>query len=142
MKTIRTNILCLILISFCGSALSEEPPPPTQVFQEISTLSSSQFYTNFTLIRTMLKGDWDQKVFEQFSYYDGVSLQLTKRYGEKLKDDKKWGPFFEMKNSLHMETYKQLKPLIEKKGKGEQLGKADRKLLEDLDQRIPEKLMK
>ena len=90
----------------------------------------------------MLKGDWDQKVFEQFSYYDGVSLQLTKRYGEKLKDDKKWGPFFEMKNSLHMETYKQLKPLIEKKGKGEQLEKADRKLLEDLDQRILEKLMK
>jgi hypothetical protein len=47
-----------------------------------------------------------------------------------------------MKNSLHMETYKKLKPLIEKKGKGEQLGKADRKLLEDLDQRILEKLMK
>ena len=142
MKTIRTNILCLMLTSFCGSALSEEAPPSPQVLQEISTLSSSQFYTNFALIRTMLEGDWDQKVFEQFSYYDGFNLQLTKRYGEKLKDDKKWGPFFEMKNSLHMETYKQLKPLIEKKGKGAQLGKADGKLLEEIDKRIFEKLIK
>ena len=81
MKTIRIKILCLILISFCGSALSEEAPPPTQVLQEISTLSSSQFYTNFTLISIMLKGHWDQKVFEQFSYYDCVSLQVTNRYG-------------------------------------------------------------
>ena len=142
MKNIRVNILCLILASCCGNAQSEEAPPSRQVLQDLTALSSQQFYTQFALIRTMLEGAWDQKVFEQFSLYDGFNLQIMKRYGEKLKDDKKWGPCFEIKNSLHLEIYQKLKPLIEKKRGGEKLTDADRKLLERLDKRIFEKLIK
>ena len=67
---------------------------------------------------------------------------MMKRYGEKLKDDKKWGPLLKMKNALHTETYKKLKPLIEKKRNGGKLTDADRKLLKNLDRRIFEKLIK
>lgn len=105
-------------------------------------LSSSQFYTNYALIRTMLEGEWNQKVFEKFSYYDGVNLQLMNRYGERLKDDKKWGPFFEMKNALHLDVYQKLKPLIEKKREDKDLTDADHKLLDELDNQIFEKLIK
>ena len=142
MKSIRANIVCLVLAAFCASARGEDVPPSTQTLQEISTLSSSQFYTHFALIRTMLEGEWNQKVFEKFSYYDGVNLQMMRRYAEELKDDEKWGPFFEMKNALHLEVYEKLQPLIEKKRGDEDLTGADGKLLEDLDERIFEKLMK
>ena len=67
MKSIRTSILCFVLASSCGHALSQEAPPPTKVLQELTTLSSSQFYTQFALTRVMLEGEWNQKVFEQFS---------------------------------------------------------------------------
>ena len=142
MTMIRTTILCVGLAAFCGSAPADEAPPSTKVLAELTALSSSQFYTQFALTRAMLEGTWDQKVFDQFSYYDGVNLQMMKRYGEKLKDDKKWGPFLDMKNSLHLEVYKKLQPLIEKKRNGGSLTDADRKLLEDLDKRIFEKLIK
>ena len=139
---IRTTILCLGLAAFCGSAPADEAPPSTKVLAELTALSSSQFYTQFALTRVMLEGTWDQKVFEQFSYYDGVNLQMMKSYGEKLKDDKTWGPFFIKKNALHLEVYKKLQPLIEKKRKGETLTDSDRKLLENLDKQIFEKLIK
>lgn len=142
MKGIRTSILCLILAAFCASARGEDAQPSTRTIQEISTLSSSQFYTHFALIRTMLEGEWNQKVFEKFSFYDGINLQMMKRYGEELKDDKTWGPFFEMKNALHLEVYEKLQPLIEKRRGDEDLTEADQKLLEDLDNRIFEKLIK
>lgn len=142
MKSVRTSILCFVLAAFCMSARGEDAPPSTQTIQEISTLSSSQFYTHFALIRTMLEGEWNQKVFEKFSYYDGMNLQMMKRYAEQLGDDKKWGPFFEMKNALHLEVYEKLQPLIERKRGGEDLTDTERKLLDDLDNRIFEKLMK
>ena len=41
-----------------------------------------------------------------------------------------------------MEIYKELRPLIEKKRGGKEITEADRKLLEDLDQRIYKKLIK
>lgn len=142
MRSIRNSILCLVLAAFCGSARGEDAQPSTQTIQEISTLSSSQFYTHFALIRTMLEGKWNQKVFEKYSFYDGVNLQMMKRYGEELKDDKKWGPFFDMRNALHLEVYEKLQPLIKKKRGDKDLTDADQKLLDDLDNRIFEKLMK
>lgn len=142
MKMIRTTILCLTLAAFCGSALADEPPPSTKVLQELTALSSSQFYTHFALTRIMLEGTWDQKVFKQFSSYDGLNLQMMERHGEQLQDDKKWGPFFAKKNALHREIYKKLQPLIERKRNGEKLTKADQKLLEDLDKKILEGLIK
>ncbi len=138
----RTTIQCLIFATCCGSAFGDEPAPSPRVLQEITALSSQQFYTQFALTRTMLEGSWDQKVFDQFSYYDGVNLQTMQRYAEKFKDDKKWGPFFAMKNALHLGTYKKLQPLIERKRRGEKLTDADRKLLEELDKKILEKLIK
>lgn len=142
MKNIRNLMLCLVIVTFCMSARGEDAQPSTRTIQEISTLSSSQFYTNYALIRTMLEGEWNQKVFEKFSFYDGINLQMMKRYGEELKDDKTWGPFFETKNALHLEVYEKLQPLIEKKRGGEDLTRADRKLLDELDNQIFEKLMK
>jgi len=142
MNYIHAGMLCLVLASSSGKALGQEAPPSTKVLQELATLSSSQFYTQFALTRVMLEGEWNQKVFEQFSWYDGVNLRMMKRYGETLKDDKKWGPFLEMKNALHSETYEKLKPLIEKKRDGGKLTDADRKRLEELDKRIFEKLIK
>ena len=140
--SIRTTIQCLIFAACCGSALGDEPAPSPRVLQEMTALSSQQFYTQFALTRTMLEGTWDQKVFSQFSSYDGANLQTMQRYGKMFKDDKKWGPFFAMKNALHLETYKKLKPLIERKRKGEKLTDADRQLLKDLDKQIVEKLIK
>ena len=139
---IRTTILCLGLATFCGSALAEEAPPSTKVLHELTVLSSQQFHTHFALTRAMLEGTWNQKVFKQFSFYDGLNLQMMERYGKLLKDDKKWGPFFAKKTALHLEVYKKLQPLIERKRNGEKLTKADQKLLEDLDKQILEKLIK
>lgn len=138
----KTINLAAFLLSLLISSVSYGAEPSTQVIQEIATLSSSQFYTNFALLRTMLEGEWNQKVCDQFSYYDGINLQLVKRYREKLKDDKIWGPFFRKKYSVHMETYNALKPLIEKRRDGTALTEADRTLLKKLDQRIYENLIK
>lgn len=142
MKSIRLSILCLVLAAFATSARGEDDQPRTQTIQEIATLASSQFYTHFALTRIMLEGEWNQKVFEKFSYCDGMTLVMMKRYGDKLKDDKKWGPFFKMRNTLHFDIFEKLQPLIEKKRGGEDLTDADRKLLERFDNRIFEKLMK
>ncbi|MGB0580690.1 MAG: hypothetical protein ACPGVU_13385 [Limisphaerales bacterium] len=138
----KTINFAALLLSVLIPSVSYGAQPSTQLIQEISTLSSSQFYTNFALLRTMLEGEWNQKVCDQFSYYDGVNLQLVKRYREKLKDDRIWGPFFRKKYSVHVETYESLKPLIAKRRGGMALTDADRTLLKKLDQRIYEELIK
>ena len=138
----KTINLAALLLSVLIPSVSYGAQPSTQVIQEIATLSSSQFYTNFALLRTMLEGGWNQKVCDQFSYYDGVNLQLVKRYREKLKDDRVWGPFFRKKYSVHVETYKALKPLIEKRRRGMMISDTDRALLKKLHQRIYENLIK
>lgn len=90
----------------------------------------------------MLEGGWDEDLFEQFSIYDGMNLQMTRRYEEKLREDKTWGPFLEMKNSLHTRVYEDLKPLIRKKRKNEKLTVADLESLKALNKLIVEKLIK
>lgn len=77
-----------------------------------------------------------------FAAYDGINLQLTKRYEGKLKGDKKWVSAFESKNSLHEETYRELKPLVDKKRGGGDLTDIDRKLLKEIDKQIFESLIK
>jgi len=143
MKKVCINPLYIIMLAFCcGSTLKAEVSPSPRVLQEISMLSASQFYTQFALVRTMLEGTWNQKVYEQFAYYDGINLNLMKRYGDQLKDDPKWGPFFKMQNTLHLEVYEALQPLIAKKRKDEPLTDSDRKRLEELDKQIFAKLIK
>lgn len=110
--------------------------------QRITTLSSMQFYTNFALIRKMLKDEWDEENFRKFSWYDGVNLKMMKGYEEKLKEDKKWGPFRKMTNALHQRVYDDLKPLIRKKRMGEELTAADYEKLVELDKLIFDKLIK
>ena len=110
--------------------------------QRITTLSSMQFYTHFALIRKMLKEEWNEEAFRRFSWYDGVNLNMMRGYEKQLKENKKWGPFFKMKNGLHQQVYDDLEPLILKKRMGEELTATDLEKLVDLDKLIFDKLIK
>ena len=114
----------------------------TVYLQEITTLSSMQVYTQFALIRNMLLGEWDEKIFQQFSLYDGVNLQMMRRYEKQLEGDKKWGLFLKMKNAQHQQVNDDLELLIRKKRKGEELTTTDVEKLANLDQLILDKLIK
>ena len=142
MKIPHAAILCLAFTLLCRSARSDDATARTVELQKITMLSSMQCYTQFALVRNMLKGEWDEKLFEQFSLYDGMNLQMMQSYEEKLKKDKKWGPFLEMKNSLHKRVYDDLGPLIRKKRKNEELTATDLETLETLDKLIFDKLIK
>ena len=125
-----------------GSGQENAAVQRTIELQRITTLSSSQFYTHFALIRKMLNGEWDDETFQKFSWYDGVNLNMMRGYEKKLKDNKKWGPFLKMKNALHQQVYDDLMPVIRKKRRGEELTDADDEKLEDLDKQIFDRLIK
>jgi len=110
--------------------------------QEISATSSMQFYTCFALIRTMLEGKWDDKVFQQFTQYDGMNLQMMQRYEAEMGGDEKWGAFLRKKNTLHEKVYEELKPLVAKKRANKDLSQEDLLKLEALNKQIYETLIK
>ena len=146
------SLLTMLLVAVAGIATAQPLEETTSVkkeatertveVQKITSLSSMQFYTHFALVRNMLKGEWDDKLFEQFSFYDGMNLQMMQRYEKELKGDRKWGPFLKMKNSLHRKVYDDLEPLIRKKRENQNLTAADLEELEALDKLILEKLIK
>lgn len=41
----------------------------------------------------MLEGEWDEKVYQQFSYYDGLVYEVIKKNENTYLDDTVWGPF-------------------------------------------------
>jgi hypothetical protein len=110
--------------------------------QEMTSLSSMQFYTYFALVRNMLEGTWDDNLFQQFALYDGMNLQMMQRHEEKLERDKKWEPFLKMKNALHKKVYEELKPLIRNKRENQNLSATDTEKLKALDRLILETLIK
>jgi hypothetical protein len=148
--TVSVSIILLVAVTGIAAAqpadettsVKKEATERTVELQKITALSSMQFYTHFALVRNMLKGEWDDKLFAQFSSYDGMNLQMMQRYEEELKGDRTWGPFLKMKNSLHRKVYDDLEPLIRKKRMNQNLTAADLKELEALDKLILEKLIK
>ena len=146
------SLLPMLLVAVAGIATAQPLEETTSVkkeatertveLQKITALSSMQLYTQFALVRNMLTGEWDEKLFKQFSYYDGINLQMMQHYEEEFKGDKKWGPFLKMKNSLHKNIYDDLEPLIRKKRKNERLTAADLEKLQGLDNLILQKLIK
>lgn len=142
MKRINAVITLLALTCFCQNSLGQEAKATKIGPQQITAISSMQFYTTFVLIRTMLEGDWNDKVFQQFSYYDGMNLKAMKDYETEMADDKIWGEFLRQKNSIHQKVYEELKPLFSKKRANEGLTKEDLLKLESLDKLIYEKLIK
>lgn len=124
------------------TSVTKQATERTVELQEISMLSSMQLYTHFALVRNMLKGEWDEKLFEQFSACDGMNLQMMQRYEEKFKGDRKWGPFFKMKNSLHKRVDDDLEPLVRKNRQNQELTAVDLERLKALDKLILEKLVK
>jgi hypothetical protein len=151
-KRPTVSVCIILLVAVSGIAAAEPADETTSVnkeatgrtveLQKITALSSMQFYTHFALVRIMLTGEWDDKLFEQFSFYDGMNLQMMQGYEEELKGDKKWGPFLKMKNLLHKRVYDDLKPLVRKKRNREELAAADLEKLKALDKLILEKLIK
>lgn len=135
-------ILTLALILASGLSAEELARKHSRVgLQEITAISSAQFYTNFALIRTMLEGTWNEKRFEQFSYYDGMNLNLMIEYQKEWKDDEIWGPFLEKKVKIQKSVYERLNPLIEKKRSGSEISDDDLEILEELDELISKELI-
>ncbi len=124
------------------TSVNKKTIPSTVELQNMTALSSMQLYTQFALIRNMLEGKWNEKVFEQFSFYDGMNLQMMQSYEKQLAEDKRWGPFLKMKNSLPKKIYDDLQPLIRQKRNNENLTDADLETLEAWDKLIFDKLVK
>ena len=145
------SVWMILVVALPGTAATQpteetisakkEATERTVELQAITTLSSMQLYTQFALVRNMLQGDWDEEVFKQFSFYDGINLQMMRRYEKKLRGDTKWGPAFKVKNSIHEQVYDDLEPLIRKRRKNQKLTAADLVKLKDLNKLIFEKLI-
>lgn len=141
MKSFIPIILLLVFTFACQITFGKEVKASKIGPQEITAISSMQFYTNFALIRTMLEGKWDDEVFQQFSYYDGTNLQMMKDYEAEMTNDKIWGKFLRQKNAVHHKIYEDLKPLISKKRENKELSKDELLTLESLNKLIYEKLI-
>ena len=139
-------VIVALLTSTARSAdetalVKKEATGRTVELQEMTSLSSMQFYTYFALVRNMLEGTWDDDLCQQFSLYDGMNLRMMQRYEERLEGDKKWGPFLRMKNALHKKVHDDLEPLIRKKRANQKLSAADTEKLKALDKLILAKLI-
>ena len=91
MKKIVTSVLCGLIGS--SIAMAAQPTRGDQPVEDVVTLSSVQFATHFELMKQMLEGDWDEKVYQQFSCYDGLVYEVLKKYTNAYQDDAVWGPF-------------------------------------------------
>ena len=91
MKKIVTSVLCGLIGS--SIAMAAQPTRGDQLVEDVVTLSSVQFATHFELMKQMLEGDWDEKVYQQFSCYDGLVYEVLKKYTNTYQDDAVWGPF-------------------------------------------------
>lgn len=131
------SLLIFVLIVTSGLSADDSMKKGSGVrLQEITAISTAQFYTNFALIRTMLEGTWNEKTFEQFSNYDGMNLNLMIEYQKEWKEDKIRGPFLEKKIKVHQSVYEKLFPLIEKKRSKRILETKDFETLDTLDKLI------
>ena len=90
----------------------------------------------------MLEGEWDEKVYQQFSYYDGLVYEVMKKYETTHQDDAVWGPFLKKRIEVHLHVLKEMQPLIKKRQAGERLSNEEQVWLESAGKEIWEKLLK
>ena len=140
MKKIVISVLCGLIGS--SIAMASQPTKGDQPVEDVVTLSSVQFATHFELVKQMLEGEWDEKVYQQFSYYDGLVYEVTKKYENTYQDDAVWGPFLKKQIEVRLHVLKEMQPLIKKRQAGERLSDEEQVWLESVGKEIWEKLLK
>lgn len=90
----------------------------------------------------MLTGDWDEKTYQRFSYYDGLVYQIVKKYEKVYQDDPVWGPAMKRRVELQLRILKRMNPLVEKRQAGDGLSDDDRAWLKAAHKEVLEKLCK
>ena len=90
----------------------------------------------------MLEGEWDEKVYQQFSYYDGLVYEVIKKYENTYLDDTVCGPFLKKRVDVHTQILKEMQPLIKKRQDGERLLNKEQLWLESAGQKIWEELVR
>ena len=140
LKKVFTSVLCGLIGS--SIAMAAQPTRGDQPVEDVVTLSSVQFATHFEVMKQMLESDWDEKVYQQFSYYDGLGYEVLKKYKNTYQDDAVWGPFLNNRIEFHAQLLQDIQPLIAKRQAGEQLSNEEHVWLESTGKKIWEKLLK
>jgi len=140
LKKVVTSVLCGLIGS--SIAMAAQSTKEDQPVEDVVTLSSVQFATHFELMKQMLESDWDEKVYQQFSYYDGLGYEVLKKYKHAYQDDAVWGPFLNKRIEFHAQLLQDIQPLIAKRQAGEQLSNEEHVWLESTGKKIWEKLLK
>ena len=79
-------------------------------------------------MKKMLEGE-DEKVYQQFSYYDGLVYEVIKKYETTHQGDALWRPALK-KRLVHTQIFKEMQPLIKKRQDGERLSNKEQLWLE------------
>lgn len=140
MKSVFIAVLCVLLSSSYVTAT--QPKKGDQPVEEVFTLASVQFATHLELMHMMLTGDWDEKTYQRFSYYDGLVYQIVKKYEKEYQDDPVWGPAMKRRVELQLRILKRMNPLVEKRQAGDGLSDDDRAWLKAAHKEVLEKLCK
>ncbi len=140
MKSVVASVLCGLIGS--SVAMASQPTKGDQPVEDAVILSSVQFATHCELMKKMLEGEWDEKVYQQFSYYDGLVYEVIKKYENTYQDDAVWGAFLKKRVDVHMHVFKEMKPLIKKRQAGVQLSNEEQVWLESAGQKIWDELLK
>ncbi len=133
MKSVFIAVLCVLLSSSYVTAT--QPKKGDQPVEEVFTLASVQFATHLELMHMMLTGDWDEKTYQCFSYYDGLVYQIVKKYEKEYQDDPVWGPAMKRRVELQLRILKRMNPLVEKRQAGDGLSDDDRACLKAAQKR-------
>ena len=64
MKWVVASVLCGLIGS--SIAIASQPTKGDQPVEDVVNLSSIQFATHFELMKQMLEGGWDEKVYQHF----------------------------------------------------------------------------
>ena len=73
MKKVVAFVLCGLIGS--SIAMAAQPNKGDQPVEDVVTLSSVQFATHFELMKQMLEGEWDEKVYQHFRTTMGSSTK-------------------------------------------------------------------
>ena len=122
--------------------MASQPTKGDQPVEDVVTLSSIQFATHFELMKKILEGEWDEKVYQEVSCYDGLVYEVIKKYENTYQEDAVWGPFLTKRVDVHTQFFKEMKQLIRKRQAGERLSNEDQFWLESGGQKIWEELLK
>ena len=140
MKWVVASVFCGLIGS--SMVMASEPTKGDQPVEDVVTLSSIQFATHFELMKKMLEGEWDEKVYQQFSYYDGLVYEVIKKYETTHQGDAVWGAALKKLLDVHTQIFKEMQPLIKKRQDGERLSNKEQLWLESAGQKIWEELVR